>query len=154
MASFKIHSFLDLNQKEVYEILALRAEVFIVEQDCAYQDLDGKDEDSLHAQLTENNKLCAYCRIIPPGVMFEESSIGRVVTPSSLRSLGYGKEIMKKSIALCFKLYPNKDILIMAQSYLVKFYEHLGFQIEKDEFLEDGIPHRWMRLNARHVVNN
>ena len=149
MASFKIHSLSELNQQELYEILALRAEVFIVEQKCAYQDLDGKDVNSLHARLIENNKLCAYCRIIPPDVIFKEISIGRVLTPLKYRSLGHGKEIMEKSKALCFELYPNKDILIMAQSYLVNFYEQLGFKIEKDEFLEDGIPHRWMRLNAR-----
>lgn len=148
MTTFKIHSLSELSQKELYEILALRAEVFIVEQKCAYQDLDGKDGDSLHARLIENNKICAYCRIIPPGVIFEEISIGRVLTPLTYRSLGLGKEIMKKSIALCFELYPNQDILIMAQSYLVKFYKQLGFKIEKDEFLEDGIPHRWMRLHA------
>ena len=148
MASFKIHSLSELSQKELYEILALRADVFIVEQKCAYQDLDGKDGDSLHARLIENNKIYAYCRIIPPGVIFEEISIGRVATPLNYRNLGHGKEIMKKSIALCFELYPNKDILIMAQSYLVNFYEQLGFKIEKNEFLEDGIPHRWMRLHA------
>ena len=95
MASFKIHSLSELSQQELYEILALRAEVFIVEQKCAYQDLDGKDVDSLHARLIENNKLCAYCRIIPPGVIFKEISIGPVLPLLNIEALVTEKKLWK-----------------------------------------------------------
>jgi ElaA protein len=146
MSFSKIIPFSDLTLSELYELLALRAEVFVVEQNCPYQDLDGKDQGSLHSSLFINDKLWAYCRIIPPGLAYPDSSIGRVLTCSKARGKGYGKKLMTLSINECWKRYPDNDILIMAQSYLVDFYHDFNFEVEKDEFLEDGIPHRWMRL--------
>jgi len=152
MSFSKIVDFSNLTLLELYELLALRAEVFVVEQNCPYQDLDGKDQGSLHALITKDGKLWAYSRIIPPGIAFPEVSIGRVLTSFNARGKGVGKNLMEISIKECLLRWPNYDVLIMAQSYLVKFYSNFNFVVEKDEFLEDGIPHRWMRL--KHASKN
>ena len=127
-------------------MLQLRSEVFVVEQDCPYQDLDGKDADCLHLWYQEGEDILAYARLLPPGLSYPEAGIGRVVTSSTHRRTGLGKVLMAEAIARTRKEWPNQDIVIMAQSYLVDFYQAFGFVVERAEFLEDGIPHRWMRL--------
>jgi len=144
---FYIKSFSELNTNELYQILQLRAEVFVVEQDCVYQDVDGKDQKSLHVFGTKNNKIIAYTRIFKPGDYFKNASIGRVVVVASERKFGFGHDLMKASI-LAIKNYFKEDIItISAQVYLKKFYESHGFyQVGKD-YLEDGIPHIEMLKN-------
>ena len=144
---FYIKSFSELNTNELYQILQLRAEVFVVEQDCVYQDVDGKDQKSLHVFGTKNNKIIAYTRIFKPGDYSKNASIGRVVVVASERKFGFGHDVMKASI-LAIKNYFKEDIItISAQVYLKKFYESHGFyQVGKD-YLEDGIPHIEMLKN-------
>jgi len=135
--------FNDLTPAELYEIMALRQEVFVVEQNCAYLDADGKDQQSWHLMCkNDTGKLVAYTRLLPKGLAYPEyPSIGRVVNSPSVRGTGIGRSLMHKSIALCIHLFGNESIKIGAQRYLLQFYESLGFQSTGEEYLEDGIPH-------------
>ena len=136
MTTFICKKFNELSLYELYEIMALRQEVFVVEQNCPYLDADGKDQSAWHLMgLNENKKLVAY-------------SIGRVVTSTSARGGGIGRELMEQSIQWMEKLFPAQDIKIGAQCYLEKFYKSLGFEIAGDEYLEDGIPHYPMLRKA------
>ena len=134
-------TFQELTTKELYDLLQLRVEIFCVEQNCVYQDLDGKDEKALHVIGKKNNKIVAYTRIFKPGDYFDKASIGRVVVSKPERQYKYGYDIMeasKKSIQAHF----NETIIkLSAQTYLKKFYNNLGFKEVGDEYLEDGIPH-------------
>ena len=141
MLTIKVKSFDALSTSELYHILQLRSEVFVVEQDCVYQDLDGKDFKALHVIGYKNDKIVAYTRIFKPGDYFKESSIGRVVVSPATRKDGYGLEIMKASIKAVQENYSETIIRISAQKYLLKFYSSLGFVQEGEEYLEDGIPH-------------
>ena len=133
--------FSELNTTELYEILQLRSEVFVVEQDCVYQDIDFKDQKSLHIIGYKNNKIVAYTRIFKPGDYFDNASIGRVLVVASERKYGFGHELMKASITAIKKHFKVTKITVSAQKYLKKFYEtHLFTQIG-EEYLEDGIPH-------------
>ncbi len=135
--------FKELNTTELYQILQLRNEVFIVEQNCPFQDLDEKDLKCYHLMGfdTDAQKVMAYTRIVPAGVSYEEASIGRVVTSPLARKNGIGKELMQKSIELLEELYGGISIKIGAQLYLKKFYESFGFQQVEEVYLEDGIEH-------------
>jgi ElaA protein len=135
--------FTELNTTELYQILQLRNEVFIVEQNCPFQDLDDKDFKSFHliGFDEDSRKILAYTRIVPAGVSYEEASIGRVVTSPQARGGGIGRELMLKSIKLLEELFSNVPIKIGAQYYLKKFYESLGFQQVGEIYLEDGIEH-------------
>jgi ElaA protein len=135
--------FNDLSSTELYQILQLRNEVFIVEQNCPFQDLDDKDFKCFHLLGfdTDSQKVMAYTRIVPAGVSYEEASIGRVVTSPQARGGGIGKELMQKSIELLEELYGGVSIKIGAQYYLKKFYESFGFQQVEEIYLEDGIEH-------------
>lgn len=137
--------FDELTNSELYEIIRARAAVFVVEQNCIYQDLDGQDQKSLHVILKENEQLAAYLRVIP-----QESGcvcIGRVL--SLKRGCGYGMAVLQEGIQLSHSVFAAKEISIEAQCYAVGFYEKVGFQICSEEFLEDGIPHICMKL-AKH----
>ena len=124
-----LKKFDDLTSNDLYAIMQLRNEVFVVEQDCVYQDADNKDLASYHFMGWANNKLIAYTRILPPGVAYtKEPSIGRVVTSPSARGSGIGRELMEKSIEELYKLFGETPIKIGAQLYLLKFYTSLGFQ--------------------------
>jgi len=140
-----IKTFSDLNTYELYDILQLRSEVFVVEQDCVYQDLDGKDKKALHIIGRKNNIIVAYTRVFKAGDYFEEASIGRVVVKKNQRSYGYGEVIMKASIKAIETYFDTKTIRISAQQYLMKFYNSLGFQVFGEGYLEDGIPHIGMK---------
>ncbi|RZP04880.1 MAG: GNAT family N-acetyltransferase [Flavobacteriales bacterium] len=133
--------FSELTNQELYEILQLRSEVFVVEQNCIYQDIDGKDEKAIHVFGIVKNKIIAYTRCFQPGEYFKEASIGRVVVKKKDRKLKRGHQIMIYSIELIEKNYHTKTILISAQSHLKKFYNNLGFYSVGIEYLEDGIPH-------------
>ncbi|MFT7066406.1 MAG: ElaA protein [Sediminicola sp.] len=133
--------FQELTTAQLYDILQLRNEVFVVEQDCVYQDLDGKDHKALHVIGYKDNKLVAYTRIFKSGDYFEQASIGRVVVKESERKFGYGVDIMKASIAAIENYFKENSIHISAQCYLIKFYNSLGFKEVGKEYLEDGIPH-------------
>lgn len=136
----------ELTTNELYDILWLRSSVFVVEQNCVYLDPDYKDQKSFHLMGKINNVLVAYVRIIPPGLSYEEASIGRVLTNPDFRSKGYGVELMKLAIEKTMNQFNVQSIKIGAQLYLLKFYSELGFVQSGEEYLEDGIPHIEMLL--------
>ena len=133
--------FDELSLTALYEILRLRSEVFVVEQNCVFLDMDNKDQQCWHICGWSQNKLFAYTRIVPPNVAYEQPSIGRVVTSPSVRNAGIGRKLMEFSIERLFSLFGKTDIKIGAQLYLKTFYESLGFKQESDVYLEDGIEH-------------
>ena len=141
MVSIFVKSFEELSKLELYKILRLRAEVFIVEQDCVYQDVDDKDQKALHVILKKSEEIIGYTRLFWPGDYFKEASIGRVVISKKERHNNYGSELMKASILAISEKMKEKKIKISAQTYLKIFYNNLGFLESGKEFLEDGIPH-------------
>jgi ElaA protein len=141
MITWHLKKFESLTVHELYAVLRLRSEVFVVEQACIFQDMDNKDQTSHHLLGWENNNLVAYTRLVPPGISYPEASIGRVVTSPAARGSGIGKQLMEKSIEEAFKLYGKTPIRIGAQLYLKKFYESLGFRQTSNVYIEDGIDH-------------
>ena len=140
----RIKHFNDLAISELYDLMALRSAVFVVEQDCVYQDLDYKDQKATHVLGYENEILVAYTRLFGPGDYFENASIGRVIVSQAYRSKQLGHAIMKSSILALQERYDIDQIEISAQSYLERFYETHGFKSKGAEYLEDGIPHKKM----------
>tara|TARA_R110000787_G_C13427182_1_gene445322 strand:+ start:1430 stop:1870 length:441 start_codon:yes stop_codon:yes gene_type:complete len=136
-----IKTFNELSTAELYEILQLRSEIFVVEQDCVYQDIDGKDQKALHVIGILEGEIIAYTRCFKAGDYFKEASIGRVVVKESQRKFKRGNQIMNSSIEAIENHYHTKTIKISAQCYLNKFYTNLGFNSIGEEYLEDGIPH-------------
>lgn len=136
-----VKSFNELSTNELYQILQLRSEVFVVEQDCVYQDLDGKDDKAMHVFGIVDEQIIAYTRCFKAGDYFKEASIGRVVVSEPQRKFNRGNQIMNSSIEAIEKQYNSKTIKISAQCYLNKFYTNLGFNTTGEEYLEDGIPH-------------
>ncbi|WBL22368.1 GNAT family N-acetyltransferase [Zunongwangia sp. HRR-M8] len=136
-----VKQFNELSLKDLYDILQLRSEVFVVEQDCVYQDIDGKDADALHIIGKKNNEIVAYTRCFDKGFYFEEAAIGRVVVKMNQRKYGYGHDIMKASLKAIKEHFNTEAIRLSAQQYLIKFYENHGFTIQGEGYLEDGIPH-------------
>lgn len=134
-------SFDELTTNELYVILQLRNEVFIVEQNCVYQDIDNKDLKSFHLMAFDGEILVAYSRILPAGVSFEEVSIGRVITAPNYRGKGIGFILIEKAIETVLITFNTKSIKIGAQLYLKKFYESFGFTQTSEMYLEDGIEH-------------
>ena len=140
-------TFNSLTTDELYSILQVRNEVFVVEQNCVYQDCDDKDRFCYHFMGWQQNKLVAYTRLIPPGVAYEEISIGRVVTSPSIRGTKVGRELMLQSMEKLHELFGKSKIKIGAQLYLKNFYESLGFIQSSTTYLEDGIEHILMICN-------
>lgn len=139
---WKIQTFEELSNVELYKIMQLRMAVFSVEQNCAYQDADGKDFKSLHLTgLDLSGDILVYSRIVPAGISFKEVSIGRVISSEKARGTGAGKELMKKSMEIIEKQFGKVPVRIGAQCYLIKFYSSFGFKISGEEYLEDNIPH-------------
>ena len=136
-----LKKFDDLSAIELYKIMQLRNEVFVVEQNCVYQDADNKDISSWQFMGLANEKLVAFTRLLPPGLAYEQASIGRVVTSPSARRSGIGKELMERSIKEIKNLFGEVPIKIGAQLYLQKFYTSLGFVQTSEIYLEDGIKH-------------
>jgi ElaA protein len=141
-------SFSDLTPHELYAIMQLRNEVFVVEQNCVYQDADNKDAGAIHFMLWSDDKLIAYTRLLPPGLTFEKASIGRVVTSPAARGAGIGRMLMQQSINQLYSLFGIVPIEIGAQLYLKKFYESLGFVQTSEMYLEDNIEHIEMILHS------
>ena len=142
-----IKTFNELSLEELYKILRLRAEVFVVEQDCVYQDIDNKDKNALHVIGFKNDEVVAYTRCFKPGDYFTEASIGRVVVQENERQYGYGYDIMNASINAIAEHFKPEKIKISAQPYLNTFYSNLGFENTGEAYLEDGIPHIAMLKN-------
>lgn len=136
-----VKHFRELTLTELYSILRLRNEIFIVQQNCVYQDLDNKDLYCHHLMLTSNKKLIAYARLVPPGISYDEMSIGRVVTSNDVRGKGVGKKLMALAIEYCRKIFGEGPIRIGAQYYLKNFYNDFGFNETGEVYDEDGIDH-------------
>ena len=144
-----LKKFEDLNSFELYNILRLRSEVFVVEQNCVYLDADNNDQEAYHLSAYNKDHLLAYTRIIAPGNIYIEASIGRVLTSASVRKNGVGKILMQKSIQAVEALYGKVPIKIGAQLYLKRFYNSFGFNKVSDVYLEDGIEHIYMLREAQ-----
>jgi ElaA protein len=142
--------FGELTTVELYAILRLRSEVFVVEQNCVFLDMDNKDFFCDHLMGWKENKLLGYSRIVPPGISYEESSIGRIVSSPAARGLGIGRELLQQSIQTLYRIHGKRDIKIGAQYYLKEFYESFGFVQTGEIYPEDGINHIEMLLSINH----
>lgn len=147
MLTIKIKTFNELTRNELYRLLELRNQVFIVEQKCAYADIDGKDQNAYHVLGFKDGVIIAYTRLFKPGIYFKEASIGRVLVIPEERKYNYGFDIMETSIKAVEDLFDTTTIKISAQKYLKRFYTTLGFEKEGEEYLEDNIPHIAMVKN-------
>ena len=143
------HNFDSISKEQLYDVLSLRQRVFIIEQDCFYEDLDYSDQDANHLLLYKDNKLIGYSRVFAPGIKYDAASIGRIVTDLGFRGKGYGKDITQESIQFLKNNFPGSDISISAQYRLVDFYEDFGFEREGSVYLEDDIDHIKMTLKAK-----
>jgi ElaA protein len=141
MINWIVKKFSELTADELYAILRLRSEVFVVEQSCVFLDMDNKDQSSYHLMGWQHEKLMAYTRLVPPGIAYEEPSIGRVVTSPAARGGGFGKLLMEKSIEQAELLFGKTPIRIGAQVYLTHFYNSFGFEQSSAIYDEDGIDH-------------
>lgn len=141
MFDHAVKSFATLTPSELYAILRLRSEVFVVEQNCVFLDADNKDIYCHHLMLFDNKQLIAYARLVPPGISYREMSVGRVVTAKDARNKGAGKELMQLAVENCRKIFGDGPIRIGAQYYLEKFYTDIGFTATGDVYDEDGIEH-------------
>lgn len=139
--TFILKEFNQLDLCELYSLLQLRNEVFVVEQNCPYQDLDNKDFVAHHLLIYSQEELVAYARLFRSGISFAEASIGRIITSKKVRSSGMGKILMEKSIQSLYELYGVQPIRIGAQCYAIPFYQKFGFETNGDMYLEDGIEH-------------
>ncbi|MFC6334540.1 GNAT family N-acetyltransferase [Paenibacillus septentrionalis] len=145
---WSIKHFNELTNLEVYQMIKLRTDVFVVEQESIYSDCDNKDLDAYHVQLRdEQDQLVGYCRLLNQGVSYEGYSIGRVIIAPSLRGTGYGDQLVMRAVSFIKEHWNGKVITISAQHRLQKFYEKAGFQAESEPYLEDGIPHIQMSLH-------
>jgi ElaA protein len=152
LIAWRLARFEELSPREIHDLFQARAAVFVVEQNCAFQDLDGLDPQCWHLLgLVSGKDLVAYCRIVPPGVKYAEPSIGRVVTTNSVRGTGQGRELMREALARAEKLWPGRAIRIGAQQRLERFYEDFGFTTASQPYDEDGIPHVEMVRPAARV---
>lgn len=150
MISWRLARFDELSPREVHDIFQARIEVFVVEQKCVFQDLDGIDPDCWHLTGVDG-RLVAYCRLVPPGAKFAEPSIGRVLTTGSARRSGTGRELMRRAVDHATRLWPGRALRIGAQKYLEHFYGEFGFVTASEPYDEDGIPHVEM-LRAASAV--
>lgn len=139
--NWKCTFFDALTVTELYDIIKLRNEVFVVEQNCVFQDADNKDQQCYHLSGYLGSSLAAYARLVPAGVIYPKVSIGRVITSPYFRKAGFGKSLMQKAIDECYHLFGKEDIKIGAQLYLKNFYASFGFKQTSEMYLEDNIPH-------------
>jgi len=146
MLHWSCKPFNELTVEELYAILRLRSEVFVVEQKCIFLDLDGKDQQCLHLMGWESGVLAASCRIVPPGLSYDDASIGRVVSAADSRRTGAGKKMMRQAIRICRETHPDHSIRISAQAYLIPFYSSFGFEQVSEIYLEDEQDHAEMLL--------
>jgi ElaA protein len=136
-----IKKFNELSSDELYEILKLRSEVFVIEQECIYEDCDGKDKESYHLFAEQNGEILVYLRILEKGVSYSEISIGRVLANKKYRGRGFAKQMMLRAIEFIEHSLNEKEIRISAQVYLLNFYSSFGFAQVSEGYLEDDIPH-------------
>ncbi len=148
MLQWTCKAFEELSVQELYAALRLRSEVFVVEQACVFLDMDDKDQGCFHLLGKNEGQLFAYTRLVPPGHIYTEASIGRVVTAPAARGTGAGRLLMQQSIRMTYRLFGDGDIKIGAQYYLKQFYESLGFEQISEIYLEDDIEHIYMLLKA------
>ena len=141
MTAWRFAPFTQLGAREVHDILQARSAVFVVEQNCVFQDMDGADPASWHLFATRQGAIAAYCRLVPAGVKFAEPSIGRVLTAQAARGTGLGRSLMREAIGRCGALWPGAAIRIGAQLHLERFYGEFGFARASAPYEEDGIPH-------------
>jgi ElaA protein len=153
MIAWRCLPFGELAPRELHDILRARAEVFVVEQACAFQDVDGLDPECWHLMGHASDALVAYCRLVPPGARYTEPSIGRVVTAAAARGRGHGKALMREAIAQAERLWPGRAVRIGAQRYLERFYGDFGFVTASEPYDEDGIPHVEMLRPAPAVAD-
>lgn len=139
-----VKSFSELSIFELYAILKARVDVFVVEQNCPYPDLDGWDSQTMHIFAKDNYGIIAYCRVFPPEIKYNEASIGRVLTTHGYRKQGLGKKLLAQAIDVIQKRYEGANIRISAQDYLMAFYQSFGFETTGLHYLEDNIPHSEM----------
>ncbi|HXD78752.1 MAG TPA: GNAT family N-acetyltransferase [Puia sp.] len=142
-----VRAFGELTNAELYAILKLRSEVFVVEQNCVFLDMDDKDQHCHHVMGRTGDRLQGYSRIVPPGISYAESSIGRIVSSPAARRSGIGRELLRVSIDVLYRLHGKRDIRIGAQYYLKDFYESFGFVQMGEIYPEDGISHIEMLLS-------
>lgn len=147
--SFVCKSFIELSCEELYRILQLRCEVFVVEQNCAYQDMDNKDKEAQHLMMYAHDELAGYARLLPKGISYDSISIGRVVNPKGYRKKGLGRLLMEKAVTECYRLFGKDSIQISAQVYAIPFYQKIGFEPLGHIYPEDGIPHIQMILKPQ-----
>ncbi len=146
---WRVHAFDQFEVRQLYAVLAARAAVFVVEQNCPYQDLDGLDDVALHlVGWAGDGSVVAYARILAPDTRFDQPSIGRVLTSLAGRRSGLGRELMRRAIEVTRERYPDRPVRISAQCYLERFYGELGFAVDSAPYEEDGIPHVEMELPA------
>lgn len=141
---WKIKTFSELTTPELYEIIKARVNVFVVEQDCPYPDLDDYDQKAVHLWSERDGEVLAYCRIFDKGIKYRETSIGRVVTTENGRGTGLGKQLIKYALDVIQNRLGTSEVKISAQDYLLKFYSDFGFQDTGKKYLEDNIPHTEM----------
>lgn len=141
MSAWRFARLDELTAREVHDILQARAAVFVVEQACAFQDMDGADPGCWHLFSRREGAISAYCRIAPPGVKFHEPSIGRVITTDAVRGTGLGRVLMVEALRRTAALWPGLAVRISAQQRLEAFYHSLGFATDSEPYDEDGIPH-------------
>jgi len=141
MTAWRFAPFPELGAREVHDILQARSAVFVVEQNCVFQDMDGADPASWHLLARRQGAIAAYCRLVPAGVKFAEPSIGRVLTTAPARGTGLGRALMREAIGRCAALWPGAAIRIGAQLHLERFYGEFGFARASAPYEEDGIPH-------------
>jgi len=141
MIRWTIKSFEELNSKELYKILQLRINVFMLEQNCLYPECDDKDYKAKHVFATDEDQVIAYARLLPPNISYAEASIGRVIVSDIYRGQQLGYKLMHSAIEKLYADYPESAIRISAQAHLSKFYGNLGFIQVSEEYMEDGIPH-------------
>lgn len=145
---WKVFSFEDLTIHELYTILQERNAIFVVEQECAYQEIDGRDQESLHLSAWDGDVLVAYARLMPAGVKYEEPSIGRVIVNSEYRGQGIARELIDRAMKAMREKWDVQSIKLHAQSHLTSFYGSFGFDEISESYLDDGIPHTDMRWTA------
>jgi ElaA protein len=151
MLHWRFARFEELSRREIHDVFRARLEVFVVEQDCRFQDLDGRDPDCWHliGRKDSEGPLLAYCRLVPPGVKYDEPSIGRVLTMAQGRRAGLGRELMREALARSDALWPGRSLRIGAQRYLERFYGEFGFARASEPYDEDGIMHIDMLRTGR-----
>jgi ElaA protein len=149
--TFEFKHFNNLSNAELYDMLRLRAEIFVVEQTCIYNDLDGLDKKAVHLIIKKNDEIVGCSRLLQPGTRFPDFSIGRVVVKKNMRGAGLGIRMMEEAKKYMIEKWDAKNIKVSAQKYLQKFYEDLGFSVITEEYPEDGIPHVGMLFESQQL---